>query len=226
MVLVELQEVTKIYQMGTTSVPALRGVSLKVESGEFVALVGPSGCGKTTLLNILGFLDQPTKGTFFYRGHNMSRQTDNQEADQRLAEIGFIFQSFNLVPVLSVAENIEVPLVLAGVSKQIRKEKVRSLLESVGIADLARRRPEELSGGQRQRVAIARALVNEPSLILADEPTANLDTENGALVMKNLSLLNRERGVTIFLTTHNPELLRYASRILHLRDGLLLDSEV
>jgi len=219
MTLVRLENVTKDYPMGSTSVRALDGISMEVNRGEFVALVGPSGCGKTTLLNILGLLDRPTSGKVLLEDEDMSQSSDNQESDRRLVQIGFIFQNFNLVPVLNVFENVEVPLVLAKSHPRVRKAKVEGLLASVGLSDFVRHRPDELSGGQRQRVAIARALVNSPSLILADEPTANLDSGNGTKIMEILADLNRSQGVTFFMTTHNPELLRYASRIIHLRDG-------
>ncbi len=223
MTLVRLDNVTKDYLMGTTSVRALDGISMEVEKGEFVALVGPSGCGKTTLLNILGLLDRPTSGKVLLEGKDTSQSTDNQESDRRLAQIGFIFQNFNLVPVLNVFENVEVPLVLAKSNPKARKDKVEHLLASVGLSEFLEHRPDELSGGQRQRVAIARALVNSPSLILADEPTANLDSGNGAKIMEIMAELNRKQGVTFFMTTHNPDLLRYASRIIHLRDGRIED---
>lgn len=219
MTLVRLENVTKDYPMGSTSVRALDGISMEVNQGEFVALVGPSGCGKTTLLNILGLLDHPTSGKVLLEDKDMSQSSDNQESDRRLVQIGFIFQNFNLVPVLNVFENVEVPLVLAKSHPKVRKATVEGLLASVGLSDFVRHRPDELSGGQRQRVAIARALVNSPSLILADEPTANLDSGNGTKIMEILADLNRSRGVTFFMTTHNPELLRYASRIIRLRDG-------
>ena len=221
MPLLRLENVTKTYHLGSTEVAALRGVSLSIQAAEFVALTGPSGCGKTTLLNLLGCLDRPTTGQIFLNGQDLSGLSRNQEADTRLSQIGFIFQSFNLVPVLNVFENIEVPLVLSRVGPGERRKRVHRLIDEVGLGDFIRHRPDQLSGGQRQRVAIARALVNEPALVLADEPTANLDSENGGNVMQLMTTLNREQGVTFFMTTHNRELLKYTTRTIGLRDGRL-----
>jgi putative ABC transport system ATP-binding protein len=221
--LLEVRNLDKDYSLGKTTIQALRGVNLSIDHGEFVSIMGPSGCGKTTLLNVLGCIDRPTRGQVLFGGTDVSGLSDNQETDKRLEEIGFIFQSFNLVPVLTAAENIELPLVLAGMPKARRKARVDSLVETVGLQQYRRHRPDELSGGQRQRVAIARALVNEPSLVIADEPTANLDSETGAAILEVMGRLNRDEGVTFIFSTHNPEILKYAGRHIRLKDGLLVE---
>jgi putative ABC transport system ATP-binding protein len=222
MAIVEVREVSRDYYLGKTVIHALREVSLSVDEGEFLAIMGPSGCGKSTLLNIIGCIDTPTSGTVFLEGENIADLTDNQEADRRLHSIGFIFQSFNLIPVLTVEENIEFPLLLTRTAREERRERVRRLMEMVGLTSHAAHRPEELSGGQRQRVAIARALVNEPRLVIADEPTANLDSETGADIVDAMARLNREQGVSFLFSTHNPEVTRYARRILELKDGRIV----
>ena len=221
--LLEVRNLDNDYSLGKTTIAALRGVNLCIDHGEFVSIMGPSGCGKTTLLNILGCIDRPTRGQVLFGGTDVSGLSDDQETDRRLGEIGFIFQSFNLVPVLSAAENIELPLVLAGLPKAWRKARVDSLIETVGLQQYRRHRPDELSGGQRQRVAIARALVNEPALVIADEPTANLDSGTGAAILEVMGRLNREAGVTFVFSTHNPEILRYAGRHIRLKDGRLVE---
>lgn len=221
--LLEVRNLDKDYSLGKTTIAALRGVNLCINRGEFVSIMGPSGCGKTTLLNILGCIDRPTSGQVLFGGSDVAGLSDDQETDKRLGEIGFIFQSFNLVPVLTAAENIELPLVLAGLPKTRRKARVDSLIETVGLQQYRRHRPDELSGGQRQRVAIARALVNEPALVIADEPTANLDSETGAAILEVMGKLNREAGVTFVFSTHNPEILKYAGRHIRLKDGLLVE---
>jgi putative ABC transport system ATP-binding protein len=221
--LLETRNLDKDYSLGKTTIAALRGVNLCIDQGEFVSIMGPSGCGKTTLLNILGCIDRPTRGQVLFGGTDVAGLSDDQETDKRLGEIGFIFQSFNLVPVLTAAENIELPLVLAGLPKARRRARVDNLIETVGLQEYRRHRPDELSGGQRQRVAIARALVNEPALVIADEPTANLDSETGAAILEVMGRLNREAGVTFIFSTHNPEILRYAGRHIRLKDGLLVE---
>lgn len=221
MVLVHLADVHKEYRLGATSVHAVRGVSLDIREGELVSIVGPSGCGKTTILNMIGCIDRPTRGTVRFNGHDVGHLTDSQAADMRLRHIGFVFQSFNLVPVLSVRENIALPMVLAGASKQQRREMCDHLMDAVGLTEFAAHKPGELSGGQRQRVAIARALVNSPRLVIADEPTANLDSETGSDVLDVMRRLNRDEGVTFIFSTHDQEILRYAGRIVNLRDGII-----
>jgi putative ABC transport system ATP-binding protein len=221
--LLETRNLDKDYSLGKTTIAALRGVNLSIDHGEFVSIMGPSGCGKTTLLNILGCIDRPTRGQVLFGGTDVAGLSDDQETDKRLGEIGFIFQSFNLVPVLTAAENIELPLVLAGLPKARRRARVDALVETVGLQEYRKHRPDELSGGQRQRVAIARALVNEPALVIADEPTANLDSETGAAILEVMGRLNREAGVTFVFSTHNPEILKYAGRHIRLKDGLLVE---
>ncbi len=225
MALLEISDVRKEYYLGKTVIPALKGVSFRVDPGDFISIVGPSGCGKTTLLNILGCIDKPSDGTVLIDGRNLADLSDNEEAGIRLEQIGFIFQSFNLVPVLNCFENIEFPLILAGVNKKERKARVDRLISLVGLEEFASHRPDELSGGQRQRVAIARALINRPSLIIADEPTANLDSETGDMILETMARLNREEKVTFIFSTHNPEIMRYAKRIIRLKDGLIQDIE-
>jgi putative ABC transport system ATP-binding protein len=221
--LLEVRNLDKDYSLGKTTIAALRGVNLSIDQGEFVSIMGPSGCGKTTLLNILGCIDRPTRGQVMFGGSDVASLSDDQETDKRLNEIGFIFQSFNLVPVLSAAENIELPLVLAGMPKARRRARVDGLIDTVGLQQYRRHRPDELSGGQRQRVAIARALVNEPALVIADEPTANLDSETGAAILEVMGRLNKEAGVTFVFSTHNPDILKYADRHIRLRDGLIVE---
>ncbi len=225
MAIIEAQEIHKDYHLGRTIIHALRGVSLSINRGEFVAIMGPSGCGKSTLLNILGCIDAPTSGGVLLEGEDVASLNDDQEADRRLHRIGFIFQSFNLIPVLNVAENIEFPLLLTGTARELRREKVAALMEMVGLTSHATHRPEELSGGQRQRVAIARALVNDPAVVIADEPTANLDSETGREILEAMLRLNREKEVSFIFSTHNPDVTAWAHRILHLKDGRILREE-
>lgn len=225
MAIVEVREVSRDYHLGKTVIHALQEVSLSVEEGEFLAIMGPSGCGKSTLLNIIGCIDTPTSGTVLLEGENTADLSDNQEADRRLHSIGFIFQSFNLIPVLSVEENIEFPLLLTRTAREVRRERVRYLMDMVGLTSHAAHRPEELSGGQRQRVAIARALVNEPRLVIADEPTANLDSETGREILEAMLKLNREQNVSFIFSTHNPDVTAWAHRIINLKDGRILREE-
>jgi len=221
MALVTVENVTKDYALGKTTIHALRGVSLAIEPGEFVAIAGPSGCGKTTLLNLIGCIDRPTAGTVTVNDTDVSQLDDVAESRLRLDHIGFVFQSFNLIPVLTVRENVEFPTILAKTPKGERREYVGYLLDAVGIAEYAHHRPDELSGGQRQRVAVARALVNHPSLVIADEPTANLDSETGDRILALMRDLNARDNVTFLFSTHNPEILNYANRTIRLRDGLV-----
>jgi putative ABC transport system ATP-binding protein len=220
----KIENVTRIFKIGKVETQALRGVSLSIENGEFTALVGPSGSGKTTLLQLIGCLDQPTSGQVYINGKDVSRLNRNQRADVRRGTIGFIFQFFALIPTLTAYENIEMPLLLIGQKISERRPRVTQLLEAVDLADRAHHRPDQLSGGEQQRVAIARALATKPSLILADEPTANLDTPNGKQIMEIMTRLNQETGVTFVFATHDPRVIKYARRIITLRDGLILEN--
>ncbi len=221
----KVENVTRNYKIGKLETQALRGVSLCIEGGEFTALIGPSGSGKTTLLQLLGCLDQPTSGQVFVHGEEVSTLNRNQRADMRRGTIGFIFQFFALIPTLTAFENVELPLILAGESASERRKRVTELLEAVDLAEQSHHRPDQLSGGQQQRVAIARALSTRPALILADEPTANLDTANGKQVMEIMTRLNRETGVTFVFATHDPRVFKYARRIVTLQDGRIVKDE-
>ncbi len=222
----KVENVTRVYAVGKVETHALRGVNLSIESGEFTALVGPSGSGKTTLLQLLGCLDRPTSGRVFISGKDVSQLNRDQRADMRRGTIGFIFQFFALIPTLTAYENIEMPLLLNGHSAGDRHARITELLEAVGLGDRGASRPDQLSGGQQQRVAIARALASKPSLILADEPTANLDTPNGQQVMETMTRLNKETGVTFVFATHDPRVIGYARRVVTLRDGLVAEDKV
>jgi len=218
--MIELEDITKVYRMGLVAVHALKGVSLRVATGEFVAIMGASGSGKTTLMNIIGCLDLPTTGRYLLDGVDVRRLNDNQLAAIRNLKIGFVFQSFNLIPRSTAVHNVEMPLIYAGVNSN-RRQLAMAALEAVGLADRARHQPTELSGGQQQRCAIARALVTEPAILLADEPTGNLDSESSGEIMKLLVQLNSE-GRTIVLITHENDIARFAKRIVRLRDGLVV----
>lgn len=223
--IINITDLKKIYVMGTEKVYALNGLSLKISENEYVALMGPSGSGKSTLMNLLGLLDTPTSGDYYFTGKRVSTMSDTELANLRNKEIGFVFQTFNLLPRLSALENVALPLVYSGMSKKNRLEKAREVLASVGLGDRVEHKPNELSGGQRQRVAIARALVNDPSMILADEPTGNLDTKTSIEIMSIFEEL-QERGNTIILVTHEPDIASHAHRIIKLRDGLLESDEM
>jgi putative ABC transport system ATP-binding protein len=215
----KLENVTRIYKTGKVETRALRGVSLSIENGEFTALVGPSGSGKTTLLQLIGCLDQPTSGQVFINGKDVSQLNRNQRADMRRGTLGFIFQFFALIPTLTAYENVEMPLLLIGQSATERRARVTELLEWVDLSDHAHHRPDQLSSGQQQRVAIARALATHPALVLADEPTANLDTANGKQIMETMQRLNQETGTTFVFATHDPRVISFARRVVELRDG-------
>jgi putative ABC transport system ATP-binding protein len=224
MEVVKIENVARVYKIGKVETQALRGVNLTIENGEFTALVGPSGSGKTTLLQMIGCLDQPTSGNVCINGKDVTRLNRNQRADMRRGTIGFIFQFFALIPTLTAYENVEMPLLLNGHTAKERRERVMELLKAVDLADRANNRPDQLSGGQQQRVAVARALAPNPKLILADEPTANLDTENGRQVMEIMQRLNQETGVTFVFATHDPRVIKYAKRVVTLRDGLIVEN--
>lgn len=223
--IINIEHIAKIYQVGSEEVHALRDVSLKMNKNEYVAIMGPSGSGKSTLMNVLGCLDTPTKGLYDFKGNNVSQMNDNELAAIRNREIGFVFQTFNLLARSDALHNVELPLIYAGVSSSERKERARLALEQVGLSDRMHHKPNELSGGQRQRVAIARALVTQPSIILADEPTGNLDTKTGEDIM---ALFNDifELGNTIILVTHEEYIAEHAARIIRLRDGLIEKDEI
>jgi putative ABC transport system ATP-binding protein len=217
--LVEVTEVSKSYRLGAARVPAVRGVSFRLPSGAMVALAGPSGSGKSTLLNLVGCLDRPDAGEIRLAGDRVSHLSARALAAVRRDRIGFVFQSFNLLPVLTAAENVEYPLLLAGAGAAERARRVRELIERVGLGDKSGRRPAELSGGERQRVAVARALVNRPALVLADEPTANLDSTTGASVLDLMETLRRDLGVTFLVASHDARLLRRMDRVIAIKDG-------
>ena len=224
-VMISVKELNKTYIMGPTKVFALRGVTLDIQRNEFVALMGPSGSGKSTLMNLLGCLDTPTSGEYWLNGINVSTMEDNDLAEVRNKEIGFIFQTFNLLPRLSALENVALPLVYAGMSKAARRDRAMQVLDAVGLGDRVEHKPNELSGGQRQRVAIARALVNDPSIILADEPTGNLDTKTSIEIMGILEKIHQQ-GNTVILVTHEPDIAEHAHRSVRLRDGMVESDEL
>ncbi|MEJ2003433.1 MAG: ABC transporter ATP-binding protein [Cyclobacteriaceae bacterium] len=223
--IIETTEISKIYRMGTQTVEALKSIDIVINKGEYVAFMGPSGSGKSTLMNIIGCLDTPSGGTYILNNNDVSDLTENELAEIRNKEIGFVFQTFNLLPRASALENVALPLIYAGFNKADREEKALLALDNVGLADRAHHRPNELSGGQRQRVAIARALVNDPSIILADEPTGNLDTKTSYDIMALFQKLH-DRGNTIIMVTHEDDIAHYAHRIVRLRDGLIERDDV
>ena len=223
MALIETHDLWKTYKMGTEEVHALRGVSIAIERGEYVAIMGPSGSGKSTLMNLIGCLDTPTKGTYLLNGKKVSEMNDDELARIRNEEIGFVFQTFNLLPRASALHNVELPLVYAGISSRERRERANVALDRVELSDRKHHRPNELSGGQRQRVAIARALVNEPSILLADEPTGNLDTHTGEDILALIRDLHTRLGSTVVIVTHDLNVARSCSRTITLRDGEVVE---
>ncbi len=223
--MLEIKKVKKIYQMGKVKVEALKGVSFYIDKGEFVAIMGPSGSGKSTLMHIIGCLDQPTEGNFIIGGKDVSKLNDDKLAEIRNKSIGFVFQQFNLLSRTSILHNVEIPLIYAGLKTKRRREMAKQALESVGLGNRVKHKPNEISGGEKQRAAIARALVNNPLIILADEPTGNLDTKTGEEIMKIFYKLHQQ-GHTLIMVTHEAEVARHARRIIHLRDGLIEKDEV
>lgn len=218
-----MRDIAKIYQMGAHEVRALNGVSLQIYESEFLSIMGPSGSGKSTLMNMLGALDQPTSGTYLLDGVDVSQLSDNELAEIRNHKIGFVFQNFNLLSRTPALQQVELPLIYAG--RKQRRERAKAALEMVGLGDRLHHKPSELSGGQQQRVAIARALVNEPAIILADEPTGNLDSKSGIEVMQVFQQLNRERGITVLFVTHDPWIARHTNRVIRLSDGVVVGDE-
>lgn len=220
---VEAKDITKVYQMGEIEVHALRGLSINIAPGEILSIMGPSGSGKSTLMNILGCLDRPTSGEYSLNGESVATLNDDQLADIRNRGVGFVFQSFNLLPRATALANVELPMRYAELNGRNRKDVAKQALKAVGLGDRIRHRPNELSGGEMQRVAIARALVNNPAIIMADEPTGNLDTKSGDEIMALLKNLNKERGTTLIIITHDPEVAEQTNRIVSIRDGLLAE---
>lgn len=224
--IVECKDITKTYRQNGTEVKALRGVSLSIQKGDFVALAGPSGSGKTTMLNIIGGLDSADSGSMEVDGSALEGMTQSELADLRLHKVGFVFQAYNLIPVLTALENVEFVMLLQGVPPDERRELARAILDDVGLEGMYHRRPAELSGGQQQRVAVARAIVSSPSIVLADEPTANLDSKTGADLLDMMKRMNEEKMVTFIFSTHDQMVMDYARRLIRLRDGQVVDDKV
>ena len=221
--IVDAKDITKVYQMGEVQVHALRGLSVKIAPGEVVSIMGPSGSGKSTLMNIVGCLDRPTSGEYSLNGESVAHMNDDQLADIRNRGVGFVFQNFNLLPRATALANVELPMRYAELNGRNRKQVAREALEAVGLGDRIHHRPNELSGGQMQRVAIARALVNNPAIVLADEPTGNLDTQSGDEIMAVLRKLNQERGTTLIIVTHDPEIAALTNRVISILDGRIAE---
>ena len=224
--IIEVVNVTKIYRMGEVEVPALNGVNLGVKTGEFMSVMGPSGSGKTTLLHLIGALDRPTEGRVLIKGVDISTISDDELAELRNREIGFVFQFFNLIPRMTAVENVELPMAFAGVPREKRRKRAIGLLEKVGLGDRVNHRPTELSGGEQQRVAIARALINNPSVMLCDEITGNLDTKTGEEILGLLRELNKEQQQTFVLVTHAPRVARSTDRVAYMQDGMIVKEEL
>jgi len=220
--IITVDSVSKVYHQGSVSFRALDGVSLAIDKGEFIALAGPSGSGKTTLLNLIGGLDIADEGRIFFNGQNLEKMSDGSRADLRLHQIGFVFQAYNLIPVLTAAENIDYILLLQKVDKSVRQKRVQEILEEVGLSDKANNRPDELSGGQQQRVAVARAVVTDPAVILADEPTANLDSKTGRKLLEMMKEMNKNKNVTFVFATHDSMVMDFADRLVSLKDGKIV----
>ena len=226
MSIVECLGLTRTYKQGKVEVTALRDIDLKVEAGDLVALAGPTGSGKTTMLNLIGGLDRPDKGRIVVNGNQYAELKESRMAELRLHHIGFVFQAYNLIPVLSALENVEYVMMLQGVATDVRRDRARRILDEVGLTEEYHRRPAELSGGQQQRVAVARAIVSDPSLVLADEPTANLDSKTGEGLLRLMTRMNQERGVTFIFSTHDPMVMAYARRVVTIRDGRIADDQI
>lgn len=220
--MIQLASIKKSYSLGNEDVLVLNGIDLKINGGEFISIMGPSGSGKSTLMNIIGFLDRPTEGTYFLNGKEVLQYKEHELAKIRNRAIGFVFQQFNLLPRLNALKNVELPMIYAGVKKKEREERAKEALEKVGLGDRMLHLPNELSGGQKQRVAIARAIVNKPDLILADEPTGALDTKTSEQIMELFTMLNKEDGTTVIVVTHEEEVASYANRLILLRDGYIV----
>lgn len=224
--MVETIDLFKDYKVGKVLFPALRGIDMKIEDGEFTAIAGPSGSGKTTLLNIIGCLDSPTKGKVMIDGMDSSGLSTKEQAALRKEKIGFVFQTFNLIPVLTAFENVEMPLIILDIPEQEKKQRITSILEEVGLAEYLHRRPNEMSGGQQQRVAIARALIKNPTMVLADEPTANLDSTTGRDILRLMKELNEKHGTTFIFSTHDQLVMDFARRLVSLRDGKVVGDDL
>ncbi|MBX3045042.1 MAG: ABC transporter ATP-binding protein [Candidatus Kapabacteria bacterium] len=225
MELINIENVKKVYNSGEISVNALRGINLKINEGEFLVIAGESGSGKTTLLNIIGTLDVPTEGTISLNGEEISKKTTEELSELRLNKLGFIFQAYNLIPVLTAMENIEFTMMLKGIPESVRREKALTVMNELGIGELANKRPNEMSGGQQQRVAVARAIVNDPLIVLADEPTANLDSKSGENLLDLMQKMNREKNITFIFSSHDNKVMNRASRLITLTDGLIVSEK-